>query len=288
MAEKLAIAAITHIYPEARKHAGAFVQARVDLYRRMGHAVDVFPPGTHVDDPAKYDVAVTHYPLPGHEIDESKRCLEKSVPVVAYIHGAEGISVGIKDLHPYRMRTRRELREFLPECGAIVVASRWMRSEVRKYLGMESVVIPNPVDDVLFRLAEPKTTKGVCLRGSGRKYGTDVLRKALEQHVPESIEVDILEPHFARSELPALLQNYAYFVAPSRMEGQGLMACEAMATGMPLVTTRVGAIPEFVKEDEGVFIEKLNPRGVAEALSRISKIVPVSEEKRRFLRERIL
>ncbi len=54
-------------------------------------------------------------------------------------------------------------------------------------------------------------------------------------------------------------------VFPSRVESFGLAIAEAMATGLPVITTRVGALPEFVLDGKtGILVES----GDNEALSR--------------------
>lgn len=54
-------------------------------------------------------------------------------------------------------------------------------------------------------------------------------------------------PFVARAHLPGLLRSADVFVAPSRWpEPSGLTLGEAMATGLPIVTTNTGGIPEVV------------------------------------------
>ena len=56
-------------------------------------------------------------------------------------------------------------------------------------------------------------------------------------------------PFTRRDELPQILREADVFVAPSRWpEPSGLTLGEAMATGLPIVTTATGGIPEVVGE----------------------------------------
>lgn len=55
-------------------------------------------------------------------------------------------------------------------------------------------------------------------------------------------------------------------VATRSFEGFGLTLAEAMHVGTPVLATRVGAIPEFVDEENGVLVNPGSPREMAMAL----------------------
>lgn len=68
--------------------------------------------------------------------------------------------------------------------------------------------------------------------------------------------------------LPEYYANADLFVFPSRRESFGLVLVEAMAAGLPVVSTRVGAIPEVVKDGEtGILVPPNNPQKFAEAVN---------------------
>jgi len=60
------------------------------------------------------------------------------------------------------------------------------------------------------------------------------------------------------------------YCQPSRSEGLGLTILEAMYSGLPVVATRVGGIPEVVSENKtGLLVEPENPDVLAQALGRL-------------------
>lgn len=69
----------------------------------------------------------------------------------------------------------------------------------------------------------------------------------------------------SQEELVALMQSAEVAAVPSFYEGFCLPAVEEMACGLPLVATRVGALPEIVGSDETAGL--LVPPGDAEALA---------------------
>ena len=100
-----------------------------------------------------------------------------------------------------------------------------------------------------------------------------VQRRQLSAHVRflGSIGQDDIRAHYARADI---------FCLPSFAEGIPVVAIEAMAMELPLVTTRIMGIPELVDDGtEGL----LTPPGRADALTEaLDRLVRTPEERRRM------
>jgi glycosyltransferase involved in cell wall biosynthesis len=126
-----------------------------------------------------------------------------------------------------------------------------------------------------------------------RRKGVDVLIAALAQPAlrapytlwvagdgPEraALEVDAAKRGLAdrvrflgrRDDVPNLLEACDVFVLPSRLEGLGVAALEAMARGRPVVASAVGGLAETVVSDEtGLLVPPEDPAALAAALARL-------------------
>lgn len=97
--------------------------------------------------------------------------------------------------------------------------------------------------------------------------GDGVLRTELEQLVRESHLTNMVWLAGACDDIPRLLQSMDIFVLPSEAEGVSNTILEAMATGLPVVATRVGGNAELVVEGEtGWLVPAKDPQALALAL----------------------
>jgi glycosyltransferase involved in cell wall biosynthesis len=74
----------------------------------------------------------------------------------------------------------------------------------------------------------------------------------------------------SRAQLARAYQALDCYVVPSRQEGGPKGVLEAMATGVPLVTTRVGQAPELVDDGQnGFLVDVEDVQAIADAVVRI-------------------
>ena len=69
-----------------------------------------------------------------------------------------------------------------------------------------------------------------------------------------------------RGDVPALLAAADVFVLPSVWEGQPLILQEALRTGVPIVATRVGGVPELAGEDAAILVASGDASALAAAV----------------------
>ena len=79
-------------------------------------------------------------------------------------------------------------------------------------------------------------------------------------------------------ELANNLRRAALLVTPSLFETFGMPVVEAMATGLPVVASRVGGLPELVVDEEtGLLVDSDNPVALAQAMLRLLNDLTSSE-----------
>jgi glycosyltransferase involved in cell wall biosynthesis len=81
-----------------------------------------------------------------------------------------------------------------------------------------------------------------------------------------------------RGDIPALMAALDIFLMPSLWEGFGLVLLEAMAQALPVIATRVSAIPEIVINDEtGLLVPARDVEALAAALENLLTDKPLRQ-----------
>jgi glycosyltransferase involved in cell wall biosynthesis len=183
---------------------------------------------------------------------------------------------------------RRLERRVLKGAERVYATSSWSRASVARAGGLaeEAVgILPIPVDPEVFSPAPDHawraTLEEPVLAFVGRADDTrknvglllDALRLLPGVRVllvgsspagplPERVEATGPVPSVARE-----LQRATLFVLPSRQEGFGIAAAEALAAGLPVVTTPSGG-PEALVSDSGggIVLSGFSPEELAEAV----------------------
>jgi glycosyltransferase involved in cell wall biosynthesis len=91
-----------------------------------------------------------------------------------------------------------------------------------------------------------------------------------------------------RARLAAELRASQVFVCASRAEGFPLAVAEAMAAGLPVVATSVGALPEMIEDGRGGRLVASDPDALARAVNEVLADETRRVEMGRFNRERCL
>ncbi|MBM3133236.1 MAG: glycosyltransferase [Chloroflexi bacterium] len=90
-------------------------------------------------------------------------------------------------------------------------------------------------------------------------------------HLQASIAGASMEADFIwaghRTDVPEMMNLMDVFVLGSVLEGAGMVIMEAMASGKPVVGTRVGGIPELIVDGEtGTIVPPKDPKAIADAV----------------------
>jgi len=74
-------------------------------------------------------------------------------------------------------------------------------------------------------------------------------------------------PYVPHEDMPAYYRRAYAFLAPTRAESFGIASAEAMACGIPIVSTRTGAVPELIDDGvHGILVPANDTRALAEAI----------------------
>jgi len=126
-------------------------------------------------------------------------------------------------------------------------------------LGCIARLSPEKGVDTLIQAAAALPDMRVIIAGDGPQ------RNTLQAALPPNVSLLGRIP-----DTRALLSAVNALVIPSRMEGQGIVALEAMAAHVPIIASRVGGLAEMLSEnDTALLIPPANPDALVRAITRL-------------------
>lgn len=186
----------------------------------------------------------------------------------------------LKALYQLYVQTRDE-RQLLNAVPRVIVDTAYVEDKLREY-GLKHLpemhVIPQGIDETYYSInCNPKSnvilSVGAIAPRKGHAYTIDMFNQLrakgidaklriigsladkayyelLQQKIADSpYASDIsLEANLPRVELLMAYAGAKLFVLHSREESQGIVFAEAMATGLPVVATKIGGIPYVVAD----------------------------------------
>ncbi|MGH7517757.1 MAG: glycosyltransferase [Gemmatimonadales bacterium] len=266
------------------------------------------------------DLLVTHRPDVVHthgyrgDIQGGAVARRLALPTVTTVHGFTG--GGWKN-RLYERLQRRAFRQF----SAVVPVSRLLGAQLAATgIAAERIhVIPNaapatPASGALDRGTARHTLglpQGTFVLGwVGRlslEKGPDLLVEALAR-TPPGIEAVVIGDGTAAGRLARTAESrgigprihwrglvpdagrlfpaFDCFVLSSRTEGTPMVLFEAMATGVPIVATAVGGVPDVVSEREAILVPP-EPDALAEAIARVAAEPEAARERAAAARRRL-
>lgn len=157
----------------------------------------------------------------------------------------------------------------LPDAEVAEIREKYKRSPDTVYL--LNVGSTHQRKNILTVLQVLKTLKEkevpVCLWRTGGEF-TKEQKNFIKEHSLESLIVNLGNPDKAR-----LIQIYNaadILLAPSLYEGFGLTVVEAMACGLPVITSNVSSLPEVAGE-AAVLVDPLNVEAIVQAIFKIKQ-----------------
>jgi glycosyltransferase involved in cell wall biosynthesis len=303
------VVVLTTSYPrDADDVAGRFIADSVEGVRALGIEVDVVSPASFADFGIAY----------GGGIAQNLRSARWKLALVpafmaAYMRAARRAARDADLVHahwipsalaaratgkPYVLQvwgTDVELARRMPALmrplvrGArlVIGASEYLADEARLLGAREVRVVPSGVD-VPESVAEPEDPPHVLFAGrlSEEKgilefvEATEGLRRVIVGDGPLRSRVEEAIGFVPPTQLGAYYERAAVVAVPSRREGYGMSAREAMAYGRPVLATPVGGLADLTR---GVLVTQ--PRDPAALRRNVERLFADRELRRRLGRE---
>lgn len=156
----------------------------------------------------------------------------------------------------------------------LVLAARWgLDRRVPSFLFVGNHTVNKGIDVLLEAVHRVRVPVRVLIAGRIRSRGEH--ESLCKRHrANELADRVVFTDAVTDEELRALYQTVDVFVFPSRADTMPLVVLEAMASGLPVIATRVGGISYQLAEEAGLLIPPGDPEALARAMTDLAGNAP--------------
>jgi glycosyltransferase involved in cell wall biosynthesis len=217
----------------------------------------------------------------------SKLCKYLRLPYIPILHGGN---------LPYRFSTSRKATSFLVNHAfKTVIPSEYLHSHLKEFDIPRVQIIPNAVelDNYTFKMRDSFRPKLLWVRALAKIYNPEMAVQVvaiLKKEYPEAqltmigpfkdiskLEMQtIIDSYGLEVQLPGKLskeewiaraKDYDIFINTTTIDNMPVSVMEAMALGLPVVSTNVGGIPFLIEHGKtGQLVESNNPQAMVAAI----------------------
>lgn len=213
-------------------------------------------------------------------------------PYVLTLHGG--------NLPKFSQRWPKRVTRLLRSAGAVTTPSRYLEEQMRSYRE-DLELLPNPLDlrRYRFECREKASPRLVWLRAFHSIYNPGMAARVVAELARDVPEVQLLMVgpdkgegslrHFqqlsmelgvsgrieitggvSKQSVPDFLNRGDVFLNTTNVDNTPVSVLEAMACGLPVVSTNVGGIPYLLKDEETALLVGVNESGeMAQAVRRL-------------------
>lgn len=210
----------------------------------------------------KYDLIHAHYGLSG-----LLSSLQSRVPVIITFHGSDIYKKGNRYLSLLASRLSR----------FSIFVNKKMPNMIFKHNNM--AIIPCGVDGRIFYPMDKKKSRKLMGMEERKKYAlfsssftnkvknAELAKSALSQ-MTEKVELVELRGR-SRNEVNILLNACDLLLITSFHEGSPQIVKEALFCGTPIVSTKVGDVPDLLRNVRGCYLADSNPSDIADKIGKV-------------------